>query len=129
MSSDGATPPRPTRHSLVDSAIYVDGDRTSSPHGLVETYRQLHERLAAMAWIGLYRPDQQELLSRAHDCGLHELAVENTILAHQRPKLERCDAILFVVLRSGQPGYPFALAMMFAVSLGLFLTFKRRGWL
>lgn len=60
MLSDGAIPSRPTRHSLVDSAIYVDGDRTSSPESLVDTYRQLHELPAAMAWIGLYRPDQQE---------------------------------------------------------------------
>jgi len=41
MLSDGAIPSRPTRHSLVDSAIHVDGNRTSSPDMLVDTYHQL----------------------------------------------------------------------------------------
>ena len=102
LLTDGAIPSRPTRRSLVDSAIYVDGQRTSSPESLVDTYRQLHQMPAAMAWIGLYRPDQQELTSLAHEFGLHELAVEDAILAHQRPKLERYDDILFVVLRAAR---------------------------
>jgi magnesium transporter len=102
MLTDGAIPSRPVRHSMVDSAIYVDGDRRSSPESLVDTYRQLHRLPGSMAWIGLYRPDQQELLSLAHEFGLHELAVEDAILAHQRPKLERYDDILFVVLRAAR---------------------------
>ena len=55
-----------------------------------------------MAWIGLYRPDQHELASLAAEFGLHELAVEDAILAHQRPKLERYDDTLFVVLRAAR---------------------------
>ena len=102
MLPDGAIPARPTRHSIVDSAIYSDGDRVSSPEGLVETYRELHELPDAMAWIGLYRPNQEELASVAHEFELHELAVEDAILAHQRPKLERYDHTLFVVLRAAR---------------------------
>ncbi len=99
---DGAIPARPVRHSIVDSAIYVDGDRVSSPDGLPETYRELHELSGAMAWIGLYRPDRQNLTSVAKEFELHELAVEDAILAHQRPKLERYDDTLFVVLRAAR---------------------------
>jgi len=52
-----------------------------------------------LAWIGLYRPDEQEIASVAAEFGLHELAVEDAVHAHQRPKLERYGNTLFVVLR------------------------------
>jgi magnesium transporter len=52
-----------------------------------------------MAWIGLYRPPAEYLLSLAQQFSLHELAIEDAIVAHQRPKLERYGDTLFVVLR------------------------------
>jgi magnesium transporter len=88
------------RVSMVDSAVYVRGDRVDSPVSLAETYRSLHAHEGAVAWIGLYRPDQHELGSLAQEFDLHELAVEDAIVAHQRPKLERYDDTLFVVLRA-----------------------------
>ncbi|MGZ4582466.1 MAG: magnesium/cobalt transporter CorA [Nocardioidaceae bacterium] len=87
---------------MVDSAIYVDGDRVASPESLAETYARLHDRQQSMAWIGLYRPDEQEVGSLASEFGLHELAVEDAIVAHQRPKLERYDDTLFVVLSAAR---------------------------
>jgi magnesium transporter len=102
LLADGAIPSRPVRQTIVDSAIYVDGDRVASPHSLEDTYRELHDLEDAMAWIGLYRPDQHDLASLAHEFDLHELAVEDAILAHQRPKLERYDDTLFVVLRAAR---------------------------
>ena len=88
------------RVSMVDSAVYVDGDRVASPATLGDTYRSLREHDGSVAWIGLYRPDQHELGSLAQEFDLHELAVEDAIVAHQRPKLERYDRTLFVVLRA-----------------------------
>jgi magnesium transporter len=84
---------------IVDSAVYVDGDRVASPGSLAETYAALHQQPEGMAWIGLYRPEQHEIASLASEFELHELAVEDAIVAHQRPKLERYGDILFVVLR------------------------------
>src|SRR4029450_10658093 len=52
-----------------------------------------------MAWLGLYRPAAAQLLTLAEEFELHELAVEDAIVAHQRPKLERYGDTLFVVLR------------------------------
>jgi magnesium transporter len=88
------------RASVVDSAIYLHGDRVDSPASLAETYRSLHHHDDAVAWIGLYRPDHHELGSLADEFDLHELAVEDAIKAHQRPKLERYGETLFVVLRA-----------------------------
>ena len=84
--------------ALIDNGIYVTGQRTSSPQSLDETYQQLRE-CAGMAWIGLYRPDANEIRSVADEFSLHPLAVEDALKGHQRAKLERFGDTLFVVLR------------------------------
>jgi magnesium transporter len=83
---------------IVDNAIYVDGRRTSEPQTLQETYEAVRER-RGVAWIGLYRPTQEEFSSVSEEFGLHDLAVEDATEAHQRPKLERYGGTLFVVLK------------------------------
>ncbi|GAB3568256.1 magnesium and cobalt transport protein CorA [Spelaeicoccus albus] len=88
--------------SLIDNAIYVDGRRVSSPTSLNATYAELGRRRGALAWIGLYRPSVRELNSLAAEFELHELAVEDAIKAHQRPKVERYGSTMFVVLRAAQ---------------------------
>lgn len=52
-----------------------------------------------MAWVGLYRPDAAEFAKVALAFALHELAVEDAVHAHQRPKLERYGDMIFLVLR------------------------------
>jgi magnesium transporter len=84
--------------ALVDNAVYVDGRRSADPTSLNETYELLRAR-RGMAWIGLYRPDMQEIRSVAKEFDLHPLAVEDAITAHQRAKLERYGTTLFTVLR------------------------------
>ena len=83
---------------IVDNAIYVDGHRASEPRSLRETYEALRKE-RGVAWIGLYRPTEEEFASVAEEFELHELAVEDALEAHQRPKLERYGQTLFVVLR------------------------------
>ena len=94
--------PKPKGHSVVDSAIYCGGSRVASPGSLAETYRVLHKAPKSLAWIGLYRPDSRELASLAQEFDLHELAIEDAIQAHQRPKLERYGETLFVVLKAAR---------------------------
>ncbi|WP_434742683.1 magnesium and cobalt transport protein CorA [Micromonospora sp. SH-82] len=91
-----ADPPEPG--GLVDSAVYTAGRRQASPASLAETYRCLQERDGSMAWIGLYRPDEVQVASLAREFQLHELAAEDAVNAHQRPKLERYGDTRFVVL-------------------------------
>ncbi|OKI44872.1 transporter [Micromonospora sp. CB01531] len=94
--------PVPFPSRLVDSAVYTRGHRCASPRSLAETYQCLHEQDNAMAWIGLYRPDPDQIASLAREFKLHDLAVEDAITAHQRPKLERYGDTLFVVLRAAR---------------------------
>ncbi len=86
---------------IVDSAIYVDGRRTAPPGSLSETYEACRA-VDGVAWIGLLKPTTQEFAVAAGEFGLHELAVEDAIQAHQRPKLERYGETLFVVLRAAR---------------------------
>ena len=53
-------------------------------------------------WIGLYEPTEAILRQVQEEFGLHDLAVEDALAAHQRPKLELYDQSLFVVLRTAQ---------------------------
>jgi magnesium transporter len=88
--------------SMIDSAIYLGGKRIASPKTLAETYQALRDQPDGMAWIGLYRPSEQELNSLASEFDLHELAIEDAIQAHQRPKIERYGDTLFLVLRAAR---------------------------
>ncbi len=87
---------------VVDNAIYVDGRRAVVPHSLDHTFEELKACPAeghSFCWIGLLRPSEQEIKAVAEEFDLHGLAVEDTVTAHQRPKLERYGDLLFVVLR------------------------------
>ena len=88
--------------SVVDNAIYVDGRRAKVPDSLDSTFEELRSCPTgghSFCWIGLLRPSDAEIHAVAEEFGLHPLAVEDTITAHQRPKLERYGDLLFVVLR------------------------------
>ena len=92
----------PVEQTVVAAAIYRDGRRVDSPTTVADAARRLRDQGDTMAWIGLYRPAEDQLLAVAEEFGLHELAVEDAIVAHQRPKLERYGDTLFVVLRAAR---------------------------
>lgn len=83
---------------IVDTAIYRDGVREARLVDLDQTFEELH-RGGGFAWIGMYRPTEEELRQVANEFGLHPLSVEDALKGHQRPKLERYGETLFVVLR------------------------------
>ncbi len=102
---DPTAPPdglQPDGAGIVHAALYRGGHRVSTPDSLAETFRQLREYPDGMAWIGLYRPPEDEIHSLAAEFDLHPLAVEDALEAHQRPKLERYGETLFVVLRAAR---------------------------
>ncbi len=97
-----AEPSEDRRPSVINNAIYVDGARVASPNDLGATYAEIGRHPRSMAWIGLYRPGEAELDSLTAQFDLHELAVEDAINAHQRPKIERYGDTLFVVLKAAR---------------------------
>ncbi len=96
-----AAPPRPPR--LVDNAVYAGGRRIATPPSADESHDWLTEGFDdRMVWLGLYRPEPAELGEIAERYELPELAVEDAIQAHQRPKFERYGDTLFVVLKAAR---------------------------
>jgi magnesium transporter len=83
---------------IVDRAIYRDGQRVAQPQDLGEMAASCKAH-GGLAWIGLYRPSEAEFAEVAQEFALHELAVEDAVSAHQRPKLERYGETVFCVLR------------------------------
>ncbi|MBD0419621.1 magnesium/cobalt transporter CorA [Streptomyces sp. TRM S81-3] len=83
---------------IVDCAIYRDGRRADGPEDLSDA---LGEARAAggFVWIGLYEPTEGEFDLVSQEFGLHPLAVEDALKAHQRPKLEVYEDSLFAVLK------------------------------
>ncbi|WP_120339519.1 magnesium/cobalt transporter CorA [Cryobacterium soli] len=84
--------------ALIDDAIYVDGRRVATPETLQDVFEVLKEK-DGFAWIGLYRPTDDEVRSVADEFTLHHLAIEDALKGHQRAKIERYSDTLFLVLR------------------------------
>jgi magnesium transporter len=83
---------------IVDCAVYEEGRRLAGEHSLRDAVRACEDN-DAFVWLGLYEPTPEELDSVRREFGLHELAVEDALHAHQRPKVEVYDDTLFVVLK------------------------------
>lgn len=83
---------------IVDAALYRDGIRLPGPF-VLEGAHDYCNGTNTFAWIGLFEPTEEEFEAVRKEFGLHELAVEDAIHAHQRPKLEIYDDTLFVVLK------------------------------
>ncbi|QKW54901.1 magnesium/cobalt transporter CorA [Streptomyces buecherae] len=84
---------------IVDCAIYRDGRRTPGPADFSDAIQEARARGNAFLWIGLYEPTAAEFDQVTSEFGLHPLAVEDALRAHQRPKLEVYDDSLFLVLK------------------------------
>jgi magnesium transporter len=83
---------------VVDCAVYVDGERHEPDHPH-EALRYAAEK-GGFVWLGLFEPTEGELTEIAARYGLHPLAVEDAVYAHQRPKLDHYDDGLFMVLKT-----------------------------
>ena len=86
---------------IVDSAVYMNGHRHAGDIPLEETY-EASRKQGCFAWIGLHEPTEEEFEAVRREFGLHELAVEDAIKAHQRPKLEVYGETLFIVLKTAE---------------------------
>jgi magnesium transporter len=98
-----APPPSPpVRARVVDNAVYSAGRRIATPESPAESRAELDAGEERLAWLGLYRPGPGDIGQLAELFDLPELAVEDAITAHQRPKFERYGKTLFVVLRAAR---------------------------
>jgi magnesium transporter len=83
------TPHVPLAAFVVDCAVYVDGKRLEGRWNHRDAIAEVRERQEGFVWIGLHEPDAEQITDIAEAFGLHPLAVEDAVHAHQRPKIER----------------------------------------
>src|SRR5919109_3941419 len=85
---------------VVACAAYSDGRRVTEV--ALEDISEVLKQPEHFVWIGLLEPSEELLRVIQQEFSLHDLAVEDAHRAHQRPKLERYDDALFVVLHTVQ---------------------------
>jgi magnesium transporter len=84
---------------IVDCAVYEDGCRCDGELALAEA-GDAALRDGSFVWVGVYEPSEEEFDAVRREFDLHELAVEDAVDAHQRPKVERYGDTLLVVLKT-----------------------------
>ena len=84
---------------IVDCAVYENGVRRQGELALADALEASREA-GNFVWIGLHEPTADEFEAVKDEFELHELAVEDAIKAHQRPKIEVYDDMIFVVLKT-----------------------------
>ncbi|WP_456694780.1 magnesium/cobalt transporter CorA [Aeromicrobium sp. P5_D10] len=86
---------------IIDCAVYRDGVRETTPHDT----SSIDAALADLGqddflWIGIGNPTEDEMQRVGSSLGLHPLAVEDALEAHQRPKVERYADHTFISIRT-----------------------------
>jgi magnesium transporter len=87
---------------IIDCAHYKDGSRQHDGPLPVEEAARRRKEDDGFVWIGLHDPEDAELLKVAEQFDLPELAVEDAMQAHQRPKLEDYPEGYFLVLHTAR---------------------------
>ena len=86
---------------IIDVAAYRDGRRCEDVVSL-DRALEVTEDDGTFVWLGLYEPTEDEFDVACRRFDLHELAVEDAIKAHQRPKLEIFGSTISMVLRTAR---------------------------
>ena len=90
--------------AIVDCAVYRDGAREPDCGGWRQAIESVESSGEGFVWIGLHHPTEAQLSPIAERFGLHPLAVEDAVHAHQRPKLESYDDMVFAVVKTVETG-------------------------
>ena len=98
--SSPVQPGVPASSYVVDCAAYVDGKRLPGKWTHTDAVAEVRRRGEGFVWIGLHEPTAYQIEGIADTFGLHELAVEDAVHGHQRPKLEQYGDGLFMVIKT-----------------------------
>ncbi|QRM34385.1 magnesium/cobalt transporter CorA [Microvirga sp. VF16] len=85
---------------VVAAAAYAGGRRVADI--AIDEAGEWSRKPGHVVWIGLHEPGLDLLRRLQAEFGLHELAIEDALKAHQRPKVEQYGEALFVVARTAQ---------------------------
>jgi magnesium transporter len=85
--------------TVINCVAYAEGKRRAE---VDLTQACPAEATGNFIWVGLHEPDKELLRTVQQRFNLHDLAIEDALLAHQRPKLEVYGDSVFVALRTAQ---------------------------
>ncbi len=80
----------------IQTRLLQDGKVIAADFAAAEVPDQLAQHPEAVLWLDLFDPGQADLQSIADEFRLHPLAVEDAVLDHERPKLDRYPGHLFL---------------------------------
>src|SRR5215212_7262448 len=85
------------RHTgpVAHTRVYRDGKVEAEDFPLSDVSDHL-EQAGTVVWVDLCGPSKERLHELADELGLHELAVEDALGPHQRPKLDHYATHLFL---------------------------------
>ena len=84
---------------IVDYALYQNGLRYKEPSNLGELISKAKTE-GGFVWLGLAEPTEAEFNKVIGDFGFHPLAIEDAVMAHQRPKYEEFPDVQVLVLKT-----------------------------
>lgn len=90
-------------NAVINCAAYSQGRRVGNIqlHEISEVLKQTDK----FVWVGLHEPGEGILKVVQEEFSLHDLAIEDALRAHQRPKLEVYGDSIFIVLRTAQMNF------------------------
>ncbi|WP_018295474.1 magnesium/cobalt transporter CorA [Corynebacterium lubricantis] len=90
----------PVERAVDHCRVFHDGLRLAGEYQISAALDKAREVDTGFVWLSLHEPSTKQMEKVADIFGIHELIVEDAVSAHQRPKVERYNDQLFVVVRS-----------------------------
>ena len=81
---------------IINCVVYENGRKCADIH--TDDISDWLQRPGCLVWVALHDPDAEELAQMQEEFNLHELAVEDALKGHQRPKMEEYGNMVFVVM-------------------------------
>jgi magnesium transporter len=89
--------------AIVNCVAYSEGRRVANIE--IGNIREVLLKQDGFLWVGLHEPNEELLTQIQKEFNLHDLAIEDALKAHQRPKLEVYSDSIFIVLRTAQMNF------------------------
>ena len=100
MTEPGSKIHVPVERAIERCTVYKNGHPVRGRFNHKEALEEVRSSGEGYVWVSLNAPDQRQMVSLSETFGVHELIVEDAVYARQRPKVERYEDQLFMVIRS-----------------------------
>jgi len=83
---------------VINCVAYRHGKREE--HVDIADISEVLKEEKSFVWMGLYQPEPAFMQTLQQEFSLHELAIEDALVAHQRPKIEQYGDSVFIVVKT-----------------------------